>query len=162
MSVTPTGVYSLPLYYLREGLANSAAFRTAVGAADAAAARALVFYVAAPGETAASYAVVDHGATWGAEEHAGGSRNEFVVDGEVWLTLILAVNAALSESDQDLTAYNTIGAVVKEILDDAGAADRLNVTGLRISPPMRPEEKLKAQIGDFIQVDVTLTYRSFA
>ncbi|MBX3465289.1 MAG: hypothetical protein KF878_00130 [Planctomycetes bacterium] len=159
---TPTGPYALPLHYLREGLAASAAFRTATGANNAAAARPFVHYAAAPGNTRAPCAIVDVGSGWNADAHAAGGRNEFVVQGEVWCTLLLAVDPTKAEGEQDLAAYNAIGAIAADLLADAGKADRLDITGLRIGAPLRPDEKLRASLGDYVQADMTITYRSFA
>jgi hypothetical protein len=158
----PTNLYALPLLYLRDGLTNSSAFRTAVGAANAAAAEAYVHYFAAPGETTAPFAVVDLGGPFEAQAGGAGGSTEFAVTGELWMTIVLGVTASDSESEQDIKAANTLGGIIADLLTSAGEAGRLEITGVRIDPPRRPDEKLRGSLGDFVQFDVTITYRGSA
>lgn len=159
MSVTPAGFYALPMLYLANGLAASEAFQDATSAADAAAAAAFIHYHAAPGGTVPPYAIVDVGGATEAEAGGAGGSTEFGVTGELWLTVLLEVDSDQSEADQDLTACNTLGVILADLLHAAGEADRLDITSLRVDPQRRPDEKLRASLGDFVQFDITITYR---
>jgi len=126
VAVTPTGIYSLLLEDLRDLLAACASWRTWTDAADEAAAKALVFPVAAEREAADVYAVVGHG---------DDAEFESALEGRG--SLSLRFSAAIPEAYEDDVAEaevwftNHVGAVLADLLALAGTGGHLFVRYVR-------------------------------
>ena len=162
MAVAPTGIASLPLKYLRDSLAECASFQTWTGAANAAAALAFVHYV---GTTTLTLPVAF--VSWGGDArwrmNAGGVRNHTEQEGDLELVLRGAVSTSTDagEPDESMTLMNLAGAVIAELLLLAGTGGFLDIVGISHGEPMRPR-KAATTASDFVQVTLSVRYRSFA
>lgn len=151
MPVTPTGMISLPLDHMRKTIADSAAFRTWVGAADQAAALAKVYPVLTTATTP-PFAVVDWAENFRRLKVAGGTRNFFRQEGDLTVLFRGAVNAAHDDADAAYTFLNTVGAILAEMEALAGTAGYLDITGITlVDGPSRPLEDEKQSFADFYQ-----------
>lgn len=163
MPTAPAGPLSLPLKYLRDQLAACSTFQTWVGALNATEALDSIFYVATSTLTL-PLAVVDWGRSGRLDAEAGGTRTQFDQDGE--LTLLLRAGVTSSADDQQgeegIVFMNTVGNVLAELLQLAGVAAYLDLVSVEHGPPQRPSEAEANSGGDFIQVLVTIEYRSHA
>lgn len=152
MPVVPTEMISLPLHYLRLMVADSATFRTWVGAADQAEALARLYLNK---ETAPikPFGVTAWDSNWGREATSGGARNYFEQAGDLMLMFEDDVAAGLSEADAYYTFTNTVGAILAEMEALAGTAGYLNITSITVeNGPARPGSDEEQTIGDFYQV----------
>lgn len=152
MAVVPAEMISLPLHYLRLMVADSAAFRTWVGAANQAEALARV-YINRETSPTRPFAVVAWATNWGREATSGGARNYFEQVGDLMLMLEDDIAAGLDEADAYYTFTNTIGAILAEIEALAGTAGYLNIMSITVeNGPARPDSDEEQTTSDFYQV----------
>ena len=132
MSVTPTGVLSLPLYNMQTLICNSATFRTWVGAATVAAARDRC-YLVAQDETSITrpFAVVEFGGGFTYSKEAEPSI--YLGSGSlvVWFEDAVASGVQANHADAMFTFTNTVGAILTEMLDLSGTSGYINIRTIR-------------------------------
>jgi hypothetical protein len=171
MPVSPTGPISLPLSHLRVLLADCAAFRSWVGAADQAAALARIHLCELPPPAAAGpgytddelvalrpCAVIDLWTSprgFGDEPQSwrrlGSPAGPFAEAGKLALNLIDNVAAGDADSlvDAKFAFLNDVGATISDLLDLAGTDGYLNVTSVEIyQGPGRADGKMLDTYGD--------------
>lgn len=136
---TATGNLSATLYNLETLLASSATFRTGAGAADVAAARSFIHWLAdAPPANQSVWAWIKTKEGWKADSQ--GSGNSF------WVTMPLQILVQRADDDEDtakerqIKFLNWLGAVVSEMLALAGTGGYLHVTSLTISNTMLSDD----------------------
>jgi len=164
MAVSPSGLFSLPVDYLRKTIAGSSTFRTLTGAADAAAALAFAhaFEVTGASLDDPFFAVVEYGTDWARNRHAGGTNNFFEQESglHVWFHQTIA---QADEVDAMLAFTNSIGAILSEMEQLSGTAGYLDIRATRlIEGPFRPEEDEAASqtYGDFFRILFAVEYES--
>ena len=149
-AITPAGLYSLPLHYLRLTLAGSATFQGWVGAANAAEALSYIFVNWATGATTPPYATVDWWDNFGQEKIATGAFFEGTGDLQLLIRGPRDTNATLS--DAAYTFSNKLGAILAEMAALAGSPGYLDITGFQqVSGPASPTEDEIATHGDYYQ-----------
>jgi hypothetical protein len=160
MAVTPDGMISLPIYYGRLLVADSATFRTWVGASTQAEALARLYFNK---ETSPVRPFGDMGwdGDWTREAIAGGERNYFEqTAGGLLLMFEEDIAAGLDEADAYFTFTNTVGAIIKEMEERAGTAGYLDMVSIAVhSGPARPSEDEKQTLGDYYQVLYKIEFR---
>lgn len=139
MSTTPTGNIALTLANLETLLASSATFRTSVAAADVAAAKAFIFWLAdAPASSIRTFGWIKTKDGWRAESQSG--SNNF------WKTMPLQILLQRADAEADgpkerqVKFLNWLGAVVDEMLALAGTSSYLHVTSLTIANTMMSDD----------------------
>lgn len=151
MAVTPAGMVSLPLHYLRLSIADSAAFRTWVGASTQAEALARI-YINRETTPTRPFAVVAWDRNWSREAISGGGRNYFEQRGDLMLMFEDDIADGLDEADAYFTFTNTVGAIIEDIEELAGQAGYLNVVSIAVeNGPARPTEDEKQETSDYYQ-----------
>ena len=139
---TPSGILSLPMKYLRDSLADCAAFRTFAGAADQAAALARIHYfeLTPPADVEAytkaeitalrPYAIVatqDRNG-FSAELDGASDHFEFADSGRLWLYVARTV----AGDQPELEFCNHLGAIVAGLCKLAGQAGYLALTEISL------------------------------
>ncbi len=165
MAVTPAGLFSLPVDFMRKTIAGSSSFRTLVGAANATAALAFVHAFSASGSQLAAsfFAVVEFGEDWARTMHAGGSNNFFESESS---SLQVLFHQKVTKADDVDAAYeftNDIGAIISDMEQLSGTAGFLDIQETRlIEGPYRPEEdEARSQTnGDFYRILLRVDYAS--
>ncbi len=124
--VVPTGSLSLPLYYDRESLANSANFQTWTGTVgDVAAARLRVHYGMAPGDATAPLAIVAPSEDFG--RRRDGSGHWVYREGSgVELTFRAAKDPAHTIQEALIQFQNDIDTVLSDLESSSETGDRLS------------------------------------
>ena len=158
MIVTPAGILSDPLYLMANLLAQSANFQAWTGAANAAAALALV-HIIEPDDGAVAHplAVVNwKNIRWNAI--ASGTAFQFASSGLIEVLLESPVDPSQIDLSAD-PAYaftNAVGGIVADLLALAGQSGQLYMTGLSIDePPSRVPEGYLGDVGDYFQIRLT-------
>lgn len=138
MAVSPSGILSLPLYYLRQSLAASTNFQTWVGVETAAAALAYIHYFGTASETR-PFATIGYSDEWSREIISRGARHYFQSTGNpLALTFDADINSEHDLNDALFTFTNTVGAVMADMEALAGTGNYLAITNYRmIRPPTR-------------------------
>ena len=143
MSVAPTGIVCLPVYYAQQTLAASATFQGLMGVSSAAAAAAKIFF----GETNENEdgdlrprALLDHIGQIGFDKitttgFIGGGTVEAVIE----VPTPPQYEAVVREARKWF--YNQIGAVLSELFALAGQAGYLNILNYRIDTIGRADPK---------------------
>jgi len=166
MAVTPSGILSEPLGYLRDTIAASTAFQAWVGAADAAEAKESIYPVAAR-VASMPYCVIDWAENWARIADAGGTRNHFAGGGDLVMTFQAAIADGLGEADAAWTFMNNVGAVISDMEKLAGTDPYLNITEIsKENGPVRPtEDEVQSAtdaagnlIGDFYQATFRVVF----
>lgn len=150
-SVTPTGLYSLPLHYLRLTLAGSSTFQGWVGAANASEALAYIYAVSVAGDATVPFATVD----WWENFSRGkiGTGAYFALQGDLMLVIRGPRDTDATVADAAYTFLNKVGAILGEMEALAGAAGYLDITGFeQVEGPASPTEDEIKTHGDFYQV----------
>jgi len=161
MTVAPTGLFSLPVDYLRKTVAGSSTFRTLTGAATPTAALAFIHAFDATGSDLAAgfYAVVEYGEEWARVMHAGGTNNFFDQEGRLQLWFTQAITEAVT-SDAGYAFANALGAIISEMEQLSGTAGYLDIQEIRlVEGPGRPEEDEAASNGDFFRAMFAIEFR---
>jgi CO dehydrogenase/acetyl-CoA synthase alpha subunit len=161
MTVTPSGMISLPVGRMRTMLARSAAFRTWTGTADetAALARIHAFTFNSDNDTF-PLAMVDIGAI-DRERNVitNGIRFESTGNSSVRVYLSEQVAADAIEPDAGYTFANTVGAIIDEAEKQAGAKDTLHITRTTmIAGPARVALDDRPQVGDYYEAVFEFQY----
>lgn len=152
MTVTPTGIISLPLHYLRQSIAASTTFQTWVGADDAEEALDNIYSVATIVFTR-PFAVVDWAKNFKRTKNAGGTRNHFEQSGELAMLFRGSIDPTHNDSDAAFAFLNTVGAIISEIEELAGVADYLDIVSITLDQgPHRPGEDEAKTSGAFYEV----------
>lgn len=161
---TPTGMLSLPLSYLRDALADCAAFQAWTGAANATEAKGSIAYVSAPSSLDLPFAVVGFGPSDHALRGRGGLRNAFDSSGDLRLDFwgSVASSDLADEGDEALGFLSTVGAILGELLELAGQAGYLDIVGVSVGEPMRPAEEEAQTSGDFHLLRCVVRYQGAA
>lgn len=158
--VTPTGMLSLPIDYLRNTVASSSTFRTWTSTASEALAKVRVHAVSAASNATAPLAVAGWLPGYTRTKVGGASRNHFEGQGQ----LILLFRAAISEAanaDAEYDFLNKVGAVVSEMELVAGTATYLDIESITLSDgPYRPEENESQGIGNYYEALFTIEFAS--
>jgi len=158
VTVSATGPLSLPLENLRTLLANSATFKTWVGAADVTAAKDRIYLAGVAGTAyTRPYAVVMQAGAGGLERvaEADGAAKRFIASGRLLLALEDDVPSDYQSSyaDAELDFTNTIGAIISEMEALAGTSGFLAVKHIAIhSGPARSDADEKSSTGDYYQI----------
>jgi hypothetical protein len=149
MTVTATGVISVPLSALRTMVSQSATFQTWVGAANAAAALASIHMVGlAEADVARPFALVTLGDNW-RRTYAG--TNRFTMNGELFLVLEGEVDAANVDdfADAEFEFTNTVGGIIED-LEALSESEALIVQSIRVQDaPQRSWRDEKASEGEY-------------
>ena len=131
MPTTATGPFAGPLYNLQELICASAAFRTQVGAASAAAARAYVYWL--DGNPAANVT------SWAWIKLREGWQGEFKGEGAFWNVMPLQIVFQRpdvktdDEKERQIKFWNWIGTVIAEMQALAGTGTYLNVSSFTLN-----------------------------
>jgi len=175
VAVTPTGIISLPLHYLRLTVAGSSSFQTWVGAEDAAGALAYVFgeEVEWGSDTAAAdklgpFAYVAWAENWARERYGVGDHNLFAQRGDLTLAFRAPIAAAYQNA-QDGSDYtgldaatafgNTVGAIIAEMEVLAGTAGYLDIATIAMDgTPERATNDEADSVGHYYQVSFTISW----
>lgn len=153
MAVEPTGLFSLPIHYLRLTIAGSETFQAWVGAEDAAGALDSVHIVALRSGFTLPFAVIDWTKSFTRTKLAGGVRNHFEQAGDLALIFRAAVDSEHSDAEAAYTFLNEVGAIVEEIEELAGQAAYLNINGIYLEDgPYRPGEDEEQTSGDYYEI----------
>ena len=162
MSVTPSGMLSLPLENLRTLVAASAAFQAWVGATGEteaeliASAKEHIYLVGLDGDNvvnARPFAVVDHGESWTLTRLA--EPHTYRATGSLLLCFEDNVDAAHAGSipDAQLAFTNMVGDVVEDMFEKAGTDTYLAVSQITlVRGPSRSAETQQKTEGDFMQI----------
>lgn len=156
MPITPTGNMSLAVDAARDLVASSSTFQAWVSAANEAAAKARVYTVGRDGDGLAAFerpfALVSipesYGHTVRHGGHAAGS-----------LLLILEAEVDSDADSHEDAAYdfgNTVGAIVKEMIEESQAPGRLFVRSIDQTIP--PSRSGKAEAVDYYQAAYLILY----
>lgn len=153
--VTPSGNISLVYDNAINLVAGSATFRTQVGAADAAAAKAFIYLDRADDDFDRTkwVCVVEQAPGWKYEWKGGGSRNYFSMDPSINFIFQAPITDNLSRMDARYEFTNPMGAIIDEMAALAGTAGYFNVTGWDpLNGPQRPtDEERKSSGYDYYQ-----------
>ena len=152
-----------PMTALRTLVANSASFRTLVGAADATAALAYIHRVGVDPDANKSlaglrpFALVAYHVPLDLDDEAqfGGDGNTYVDKGKLglWFQVDVASGDASDHEDAEISFLNTIGDIVAEMEALAGRDEYLNITLLRGSDgPTRSSRQEKTLTEDYYQI----------
>lgn len=159
MSVTPTGILSLPLSYLRATLAGSATFQSWTGAADADAALAFILPVLAkPEDIDPPFIVLD----WQSFTRNKQADSHFNTAGTLQIAIIGPIDQAHEDADAAFEFLNKVGAILAEAEALAPQPDYLNWDSLALTSLDRPSDQERQSSGDFYQAMFTLTYEDDA
>jgi len=173
IAVTPTGPLSLPLFHLREMLADSPAFQAFVNAANAAEARERIHYSALPAQYGETYTVeelnelrpfamigIPSEESYEMTTIAGGGPFNWTDEGQIILYLEWDVADAFQRdrAAADVDAMNTIGAILSEIQDRSGLAGFLCIDRIRLSAIFRTKTEEHNTQGDAYMVELTLNW----
>ena len=158
MTVTPSGMLSLPLNYLKLTLAASSTFQAMVSAADAAAALAFIHPVQTDEQP--PFAVLDWDPGWRRTAIAGGSRNVFQQDGTLTLLLRAMIDGEHDEEEAAYTFINDVGDIIADMEELAGTAGFLNITTISITDgPSRPTADEVTALGyDFYEIILSIAF----
>lgn len=168
MPVTPEGLLSLPLHYLRLSLANSARLRTWFSVADEAAALAKIYINSTPPpagnrdthrgadiEALRPYCIV-----WlpdSDNERDAVGPHAFRAASRVGILFEANVASGLNHSDAWLTFFNNVGVVLEEIGDLSGTAGYLAMTDWNLISWARSTPDIVRDIGDAFQAEIMIT-----
>lgn len=160
MAIVPAGMISLPLSYLRATIAESAAFQSWTGTADAAAALLRIFPVATE-SVIYPLCLVDWADNFKRSMDAAGSRNYFRQDGDLAMIFMDIVDPAHDETEASYDFMNKVGAVIDEMESYAGKPGYLDIQSIAIeSGPMRPKlAEVESTALDYYQVNLVVEYR---
>ena len=161
MAVTPTGFLSTPVDTLRTMLANSAAFQTWVGAADATAAKARIYpFTIDEGSYTRPYAIVTFGDGGFSLNNVGtGAADSFQDRGQLRIFFEANVSAGNqgNHADSVYEFTNQIGAVLSDIAALA-VSGYLVISSFRVSVPSRSDAEEKDAGADYFNVVVEVEY----
>lgn len=161
MSSDTTNIIWGPVENLRTLIASSASFRTLVGAADAAAAKAHIYCPSIPAESVLSarpFAMIDQGSAWQVNRI---SEIASRYSGSLFMLLEADVNTTTYPTDEAAAKwfYKLAGDIINEMLALAGADGQLNVTDVTVRDgPSRISKVDQQEMGDFFQVVFELTW----
>lgn len=150
MAVAPSGPWSEILYNAQTLIANSANFRTWVGAADVAAARNSIHMVAYEASSPTRpFAIVAQGTDWMHAGAAGGAGITYLTSGIVAVTFEADITEALA-ADAEFEFTNPVGDILDDCLDLAGTSGYLAVHSFeKTKGPSRSGEQMDAGQGDY-------------
>jgi len=152
MSVSPTGMLSLPLHYLRLTVAGSSNFQTWVGAANATEALARVYPILTDTLTL-PLAAVDFADNFRRSLFASDVRNWFKQEGDLAVLFRASIDSEHNEADAAYTFLNSVGAIISDMEALAGKPGYLDISGITVDAgPQRPLEDEKKTIGDFYEI----------
>lgn len=156
MTVTPSGIYSLPLSNMRTMLSNCAAFRTWTGTATVALALAQIHYGGAdPATDTAPLAIVDFAPGSGGRESVAQGQWRYSAPLAIDVTFIADVSAQTSDSDALLTHWNNVGAIVSDVEGLAGTGGYLGISRSDIADgPTRVVSRERATRGDWAEMTI--------
>lgn len=160
--VAAAGMFSLPLDYLRDMLANSSNFQTWTGTATAVAAKARTFVIGADDDETLPLAVVGW-QSFARQSVGSGSRNHFEGSGPLWLVLIASA-ASDTEENEAFTFVNNVGAIIADVEALAGQAGYLDIRSIDLDYLERtePNEDEAQTAGDTWQAAFTIDFYSGA
>ncbi|MHC4253761.1 MAG: hypothetical protein ACYS9X_31995 [Planctomycetota bacterium] len=163
MAETASGAVSLPLENGRTLLAGSARFRTLVGAADAAAAKAYIHIAPVAGATwqrpraLITHSGLDH------ELVARGLGNGFAEEGELTIVIEADISEAYRDEGQEENAYleftNALGAIITEMRTLAGTQTYLDAQAFGVPVITRGDEEEESKDTFWYRGVITLTWR---
>lgn len=145
--VAAAGMFSLPLDYLRDMLANSSNFQTWTTTLNATAAKARTHVIGAADTATLPLAVVGW-ASFERESTSGGSRNFFEGGGPIALLFVAAAGAD-TEENEGFTFVNDIGGILADVEALAGQAGYLDIKRISLEEIWRTEpDEDRAQTDD--------------
>ena len=158
MTTTPTGLLATPLHAMQAMLAQCQSFQTWTGSADATAALARAHIIEPDdGTVNHPFAVLAwDNASWASV--GAGAGLQFQPKGEIRILLEAATDPADANLSQEPAwkFSNTVGAIIAELLDQAGTSGQLYVTNLALEEnPSRVSESYLGTAGDFFQARLT-------
>lgn len=165
-ATAPTGMYTLPLHYLKLTLAGSPNFQDWVGAADEIEALDYIHKVEKAGDLTPPFAVVDWGENINRMQSAGGAHNYFVEHGDLYMLFRGAIDATHAADTAADVFLNVISSIVDDMEGLAGRAGYLNISGTTMQKAQRPgEDELKSsedsdgnQLADFYEVVIQVEF----
>lgn len=141
MAVSPSGILSLPLDYLRTTIANSSTFRTWTSSASVAAAKARVYLVESAAPTY-PFALVGWKDGMQLDSEEGGARNFFRQDGSLELLFRSQVSDAF-DSDDVYSHLNNVGAILQEMAALAGQAGYLDIRRMTAEASLQEASRIE-------------------
>lgn len=154
-SVSPTGMLSLPKYYLKQSLANSSNFQSMTDSEDATEALTYLHDAKITNMTP-PWAVVDWSENFEREMFAGGTHDYFKTAG----ALFMVIRGEVEDADDSVALMmfeNRVGAILQDIEDRSGTAGYLAFQGVsKEYGPVRPsldKKQSKKDAGGILQGD---------
>jgi hypothetical protein len=147
--ITPTGMISLPLYYLQKTVAASANFQRVTGAADAAEALDYVYLISEESAVAVGpWAVI--GIEKGFARTSGATGPMFTGSVNLELVIRLPVAAGATEQEANISFLNDLGAIAKDIEGLLQTAGYLDSHSMVIKDgPARPMPTEESTVGKY-------------
>jgi hypothetical protein len=158
MTVTASGMVSVPVSALRDMLSQSATFQTWTGTASSAAALAYIHMIGlAEADRVRPFALITLGDNW---RRTYGGSNRFIPSGELFLVLESDIDEDNVEdfADSELEFSNNVGGVIGDLeaLTESGA---LVIQTIRMQvPPERTWRDEKQSEGDYYQCVIAVDY----
>lgn len=159
MPVVPTGIFSLPLFYLRASISESPTFQTWTESANAEEALEHIFPVATESPDF-PLCLIDWADNFKRGIVAGGSRNFFKQTGDLTMIFQNAVDPVHGEADATYDFLNNVGAIISEMEAFAGQAGYLDIQSFALeSGPTRPKiEEMESTGRDYFQIVFNVEY----
>jgi len=160
VSVTPTGILSLPLARLRTLVAACSAWTSWGGALGD------IYMVTAEPTSVRPFAVITDSDEWIAESDSSDpTAVNFRENGTLLMTVEADVDADHSVDDAAFDFRNNLGALIEDMMDLSGTggtgAETLWIMRVRmIDPPMRAHPDIRNDQGDFYQATLAIEYGS--
>lgn len=164
VSLVASGPISTPLELVRTLLANSATFQTQVGAANPTAAKAYIFIEAVRAASAtANRAIVSH-LSLDKNSVGSGASYDYSNDGDVEASLEFVIPDAYKTQDGNLEEEaalwfgNKVGAIVEEMLVNAGSVGHLDAVGVTAGEMTRTSRKVESQATFLYRTTLRVTW----
>jgi hypothetical protein len=161
--VEPAGLFSLPMKYLRDALAQSSNFQAWVEADNATEALESIHLVKISGSSyTRPFALIDFGEDYDRFREAGGNVSHFVPSGSLLLMFEMDVASENEDSWQDacLAFTNTVGAIIADIEALSGQAGYLNIKHWELKKLQRSLEDEEITEGDYYMMIIEAEWDS--
>jgi len=159
MTVTASGLLSVPLDRMRSLLSRCGEWQTWIGT-DEAGALARTFLVAAPVGTAEPFALIDLSAQFARTRQTVVGNGEWRTEGGIVVYIRDTVTTGDSDADAVLDFYNHIGELVTDI-ERIASTVYLSTDQIEIMNIARTPEEERGHLGDHIEGFIVIRYRIF-
>lgn len=168
MSVTATGILSVPMAKLATMLRASTAWQAWIAAVDetaypdqAADPIWMVQISKAELDDNDVLAIIDQPPVWERNAVAWGSQNTFGQSGALMFGVLSHVPSAYTAipSDAVLWFTNLVGAVLSDVLALAAVSDNLPISKVSLSDLYRCQPEMRSSEGDWIKADFIIEWR---